>query len=390
MDKFLNKIKFVLLSMVLAVTLAACSSGQKKKEIVDTDKDKFTKVMILTAGEDVQPSEYASAKSLQQNNVYQKKHNKDEKIEIIHDVVGNDADSKTLDKVFEDIKNDKELNVLVVSSDNAYISQYVKGLKNIRRDIITISTISRPDIDELASSFDIVLDYDKKVDAREIVDMAKTLGAERFVTIVDEDFKFDEPNKNLLSELKESASKINTPYEEIKLKSGMDKLSKKAYVSNKVNEYIIKYGNDINFYSTTRDIDEVLLNKLVSDKFIISELSQRNSTKFMMDVFGLKQISRMGESYKGLNEQISNFFSTNYGFAGKVAGIAADPKSHIIRYATQLGITLNSKSTKIERVYNTYFLEKVSTIRTQISAGFKTPYSQYKNYKIMSVDQIIY
>lgn len=53
-------------------------------------------------------------------------------------------------------------------------------------------------------------------------------------------------------------------------------------------------------------------------------------------------------------------------------------------------MTLNSKSAKPDKAYNTYFLEQVSTIRTHISAGFKTPYKQYKNYKIMSVDQVVY
>src|SRR3712207_3570866 len=137
-------------------------------------------------------------------------------------------------------------------------------------------------------------------------------------------------------------------------------------------------------------MDEVLLNRVVTDKFIIPELSQRNSTKKMMQVYGLKQISRVNENYKMLNDQISNFYYTNYGLSARVAGLSADPRSHIIKFASQLGITLNSKEEKVQKAYNTYYLEQISSIRTQVSAGFKSPLKRHKNYKLMSVDQIVY
>lgn len=385
-----KKIRFTLVGLVLMATLTACGSGEKKKEIVDTKYDKFTKVMILTDSEKLQPNEYSSAEALVKNNEYQKKHDKDEKLDISHSILPDDMDSQAMNKIFDKIKNDKDINTLVVSSENSGIIHYIKSLDRARKDIITISAFSSKDVKDLAENFDIALDYEKKTDAKEIVDIAKTLGAERFISIVDEESLGHDHKQELLAELRDKSSKIDTPYEEIKIPSGMDRISKKAYVSNEISKYISKYGNDINFYPTSRDIDEVLLNRLVSDKFIIAELSQRNSTKFMMDIYGLKQIGRMSENYNLLNGQISSFFNTNYGFGGRVAGLGADPRSHIIRYATQLGVTLNSKSAKPDKAYNTYFLEQVSTIRTQISAGFKTPYKQYKNYKVMSVDQIVY
>ena len=390
MNNRIRKISYTLVSVLLVVGLVGCGSNKKKKNIVDSQDDKFTKVVVLTSSERLMPKEYASANALVLNNDYQKKNGKDEKVEIDHMSLPDDMAAEKLDSIFEKIADDKKMNVLVVASQKTGILKYIDKLNKVRNDIITISSNSDGDKSELSSTFDIVLDYDKTVNSTEVVSIAKTLGGERFLSIVDLDEGSDKNREmGILGEIKNNAKNLNIPYEEIRIPS-MDLPSKKAYISNIISENIEKYGNDISFYPTSSYMDEVLLNRVVIDKFIIPELSQRNSTKKMMQIYGLNQISRVSENYKILNDQISNFYYTNYGLSARVAGLSADPSSHIIKFASQLGITLNSKGEKIQKAYNTYYLEQISSIRTQVSAGFKSPLKGHKNYKLMSVDQIVY
>jgi len=386
----IRKITYTLVSFLLVVGLVGCGANKNKKNIVDSQDDKFTKVVVLTSSERLMPKEYASANALVLNNDYQKKNRKDEKVEIDHMILPDDMESEKLDSIFKKLVNDKKMNVLVVASQKTGISKYIDKLNKVRNDIITISSNSVGDKSELANTFDIVLDYEKTVNSMEVVSIAKTLGAERFLSIVDLDDGLDRGREiSMLEGIKNSAKNMDIPYEEIRVPS-MDLSSKKAYISNLISENINKYGSDISFYPTSSYMDEVLLNRVVTDKFIIPELSQRNSTKKMMQVYGLKQISRVNENYKMLNDQISNFYYTNYGLSARVAGLSADPRSHIIKFASQLGITLNSKEEKVQKAYNTYYLEQISSIRTQVSAGFKSPLKRHKNYKLMSVDQIVY
>ena len=153
-----KKIRFTLVGLVLMATLTACGSGEKKKEIVDTKYDKFTKVVILTDSEKLQPNEYSSAEALVKNNEYQKKHDKDEKLDISHSILPDDMDSQAMNKIFDKIKNDKDINTLVVSSENSGIIHYIKSLDRARKDIITISAFSSKDVKDLAENFDIALD----------------------------------------------------------------------------------------------------------------------------------------------------------------------------------------------------------------------------------------
>ncbi|WP_101773057.1 DUF3798 domain-containing protein [Peptostreptococcus faecalis] len=395
MNKVINNLKkiLILFSCILLVGCSGSNEGGKKTEINDANEDKNTKVAIITQSEDDNKKAYDSAKSLKLWKDYNKEKNDKYKAEIKHFILPSNYENskKDVEKIFKDIEKDKSINVVVMSSNKKGILPYAKELKEKRNDIITISAQLTEDDKELINEFDLNFKTKNNSDrGAEISELAKSLGAEKFFYFVREDKLNDEKTKKIIENIQSESKKLDMPVEEIKIPESDSLQQKKAYVSNKVDELVEKYGNKINIYSTDKGTDEVLINKLVDKKFYIAELSEPNSSQLIMKLYGINQISRLKEDYDTLNQQVSAFYKSNYNIERTIGSASADPESFLIKFATELGINLNGKKMELNTAYNSYFLEKVSFVRCKTYSAFENKYEGVGNFKVVMPDQIVY
>src|SRR5699024_946774 len=114
------------------------------------------------------------------------------------------------------------------------------------------------------------------------------------------------------------SKQCDMPTEEIKIANELNSYEKKAFLSNKIDELVKKYGKDINIYSFDSELDEVLASKLLEQKFFVAEFSKPNVSKLLMNIYGIKGISRMQENFVWMNSQIGTFLRVNHDIERRV------------------------------------------------------------------------
>ncbi|MEG0249990.1 MAG: DUF3798 domain-containing protein [Peptostreptococcus sp.] len=395
MNKKFKKIVLASASIILSsVLLIGCSGKESKNqtELLDSKKDLNTKVAIVTQSKKENERSFSSAESEKLNSLYRIERDPNKKSSVEHFVLPDNFENneKETQKVFDKIKKDKKINVLVLSSNKPGTLEYVKELKKERKDIMTISANLNEDDKSLINNFDLNFESGNIDRGERIAELAKSLGAERFIYFTsDKDLSIDK-NKKILDGIISKSKECEMPIEEIKIPSELDSYQKKAFLSNQIDELVKKYGKDINIYTFDSDLDEVLASKLLDKKFFVSEFSQPNVSKLLMKVYGKKGISRMQENYVWMNSQIGTFLRVNYDIERRVGASAVDADSYIIKFASELGSNLKSKSKGAQTAYNSYFLEKISRARGKTESGFVNKYKGVGNFKIIDPDQIVY
>lgn len=395
MNKKIKKIIITSASIVLSsLILVGCSGKESKNqaELLDSKKDLNTKVAIVTQSKKENERSFSSAESEKINSLYRIERDPKKKSSVEHFVLPDNFDNNldATKEVFDKIKKDKKINVLVLSSNKSGTLPYIKDLKKERKDIMMISANLNEDDKSLIDNFDLNFETGYIDNGERIAELAKSLGAERFVYFASDKDLDIEKNKKTLDGIVSKSRSVDMPTEEIKIPNDLDIYQKKAFLSNQIDEIIKKYGKDINIYTFDSDLDEVLASRVLDKKFLVSEFSQPNVSKSLMKIYSIKGISRMQENFVWMNSQIGTFLRVNYGLERRVASSAVDANSYIIKFASELGSNLKSKNKDAEVAYNSYFLEKISRARGKTESGFVNKYKGVGNFKIIDPDQIVY
>ena len=395
MNKKIKKLILVSLSLILSSALLAGCAGKDSKDetkLLDSNKDLKTKVAIVTQTAEENPESYNSAEAEKLNNEYKKYNKIDTNSTVEHIVLPKDYESKgeETEKIFKKLSGDKDLNVLVLSSNKPGLMKYAKEIKKSRKDILTISADLNEDSKELIKNMDLNFKAGDKERGESIAELAKSLGAERFVYFIsDSDMNNPEKKKNLEGIIKR-AKELSMPLEEVKIPNDLDEYGKKAFVADKIDYNINKYGKNINIYTFDGDYDEILATKVLDKKFFIAEFSRPNISRKLMDIYGIKVISRQKEDYVWMNSQISAYIKDSDELKRRIASAGADPMAYTVEFAAELGTVLKSKDTDVKKAYNSYFLEQVSFARSKVECGFINKYKGVGNFKIVDPDQVVY
>lgn len=384
-----NKIAIVLILIFsFIITNSNSVYADKKADILDSNDDVSTKIAIVTESKENEKTKYDTAEAIQQNKEYLRRKNISKVATIEHLTLPDDFDKNrnSTEAFFKKIEADKDVNVVIFTANKKGLIPYVEKLKKSRKDLLLIS-VDLPDDDNLLiKTFQLNFKSGSSDRGEKIASLAKSLGAERFFTFLVE----GNSNEKIVEDIKNKSKELGMPYEEILIPKNLTEPEKKAFVSDKIDVLTDKYGKNINFYSTSREIDEVLINKLGDKGYIISELSKPNSTSLIMELFGLNQITRLTYDYFTLNAQISALSKSYYGIERLVGSAGADVDSFILTFSTELGINLHAKKKDIKTAYNSYFLEKIASIRCNIYSKFGNKYSGVGNFKIVEPDQVVY
>lgn len=395
MNKKFKKILLASTSIVLSSLLLIGCSGKESKnqaELLDSKKDLNTKVAIVTQSKKENERAFSSAESEKLNSIYRIEKEPKKKSSVEHFVLPDNFESneKATKDVFDKIKKDKKINVLVLSSNKSGSLPYIKDLKKERKDIMTISANLNEDDNSLIDTFDLNFETADIDRGERIAELAKSLGAERFIYFVSDKDLSNEKNKKILDGIVSKSKQCDMPTEEIKIANELNSYEKKAFLSNKIDELVKKYGKDINIYSFDSELDEVLASKLLEQKFFVAEFSKPNVSKLLMNIYGIKGISRMQENFVWMNSQIGTFLRVNHDIERKMGSSGVDADSYIIKFASDLGANLKSKNKGAQTAYNSYFLEKISRARGKTESGFVNKYKGVGNFKIIDPDQIVY
>lgn len=392
-----KKIRNLLLCIIVsAISISAVGCGKKNDKasdlFLDSSKDKSVKIGIITEQESEDYSAYNVAEAEKKQFEYKKDNNGDFKGEIKHYVLPYNYRSKEEDtkKLFDTIEKDKSINVVIVTSKKGGLNKYVKNLKSRRNDVLTISSTLNEPSKELVNIFDLNFGVEDLNRGERIVQLAKSFGAEKmFCFATDEDLR-KEPNKKIYNGFLSESKKDDLPVILEKIPSNLDKYEKKAYVSNKIDDIIKEYGQDINIYTFDKDLDEVLASKVLKEKFFIIEFSSRNINDMLLSLYGIKEIGRQKYNYVFENSEIGSLVNARYNLIRRISSSGGEPSIFSLEFSTELGYVLKAKDLPVSKAYNSYFLEKVSFSRLGIESGFINKYKGIGNYKIVDPDQIIY
>lgn len=394
MSKFLKRIITVSVSIVfLTVFLVGCGQEENKKkaEILEDTKDADIKTIIVTQNDKENKSAFEAAKKEKMDNEYKRCNNSKYKSYVEHYILPSDfEDNKKTDEMFNKIKKDKNTKILIVSANKAGLAEKVKKLKKERRDILTISADLNEDDQKLIKDFDLNFKTGDFDHGERIVDLAKSMGAQRFIYFVGNNDLKDSKKMEILDGMKKESKKIDLPIEEVKIPDMNNPYEEKAFVSNSIDSLIKKYGRDINIYTFDSKFDEILASKVFDDKFFIAEFSDKNVSPELMKVYGLKYVTRQANDYVWMNSQIGAYIKLSSDMERRIGASAYNPEFYTMKIAADVGEVLKSKKMNVKKAYNSVFLENISNMKNKTGCGFINKYKGVGNYKIIDVDQILY
>lgn len=387
-----KKILAALCIFLSSATLIGCSGSDKNKDtkLLDEKSDKKVKIEIITPSEKDDKDTYDAAETKKLSNIYKKETNDKYEGDIEHIALPDNYSEKDVEKVFNGISRDKDVNVVVVSSNKPGMAEYAGKLKKKRKDILLISANAADRDKELIDNFDLNFTTGDPEQGEMILELAKSLGAERFIYFIsDADLK-NSDKMETLEGIKKKAKEVGMPLEEVKIPEEGDTYAKKAFVADAIDDLIDKYGNDINIYTFDGAYDEVLASKVLNQKFYVSEFSRPNISKELMNIYGIKSITRQKEDYVWMNTQISSLYHSIAVMDRKIGSESADAESFALNLATELGTVMKAKDVELKKAYNSYFLERLSFARTKVECGFINKYKGVGNFKIVVPNQITY
>lgn len=242
-----NKLKkiatFISIFFILS-SLSACSKDNKiKKEILDSDSDKEVCIAVLT---DNSKDDYISndiAQSIREQ--YETKvKNKLSKTKIINYMLPEKSSNdyyKEKKNLINVIEKNRDINGIVVSTSDKNILSDISYLKKNRKDLLLVSANQASDYqninekepqsnsegkENLLEIFDMNFKTGNPDRTSRIAELAKSMGADRLIVLLDEENQSDYVNGNI--EGLEKQVKLNGMfYEEVRIPK-MTKYKKKG------------------------------------------------------------------------------------------------------------------------------------------------------------------
>lgn len=176
----LKKLLCIILSVTMVLCFASCGIGEKKdndttNETLKAVTEPSKKVVIMVAPESQYPEDYRAAKALEKQypDTVVVKEYADSRVLV----VGN-PEIVTLS---QEMAEDESVGAIIYARATQFTLNAIQAAKNINSDIITVAIEPESDIEEMSSVASLVIAANWEKYSADIIDEAKTQGAENFV-----------------------------------------------------------------------------------------------------------------------------------------------------------------------------------------------------------------
>ncbi|TQQ84488.1 DUF3798 domain-containing protein [Peptacetobacter hominis] len=372
---------------LLGISIIFMSTGFNIK--AEDKEDLEVKVAIVTEPSKEDPMGFSAADYI--SNAYkQRKINNVSNDTVEHIILPYDFDknSAKTEKTMEKIYSDSEIDAVVFTTKKSGITSYVKELEEKRKDIITLSADVGEDYQTLVDAFDLNYISDNRLDGRKTVQLAKEMGAEAFILYYTADELKNEDVSVKISQIESECEKQKIELVKTEIPSG-DIYRMKKYVSEDINKKIDEYGEDINIYTTNKEVDDVILKRGIKSGLIISEVSDGCLLDELNEMYRIYRRTWDKGDYKGNTKYITDS-SLKYEMSGRLGGILMQNDTLAVYAATDIAIALKEEGADISRAYNSYFLETSLNVKEGMTAEFSNVIAGNPSLKMISVDQVIY
>ncbi|NMS90298.1 DUF3798 domain-containing protein [Clostridioides difficile] len=394
----LRKITAFMLSICLIIGLTGCSliAGKKdKKEIIDDFK-----VAVVTQPLSENKVQYNIVESLAKEYEEENKIDKDKdgkakvKQTIKHVVLPENFTSNIDSSINQIVKlaDDKEIQAIVVSTNQAGLLPALQKVKEKRPEIITISAPMGDDKNQLSQYVDVNLGANIEERGKLLAEHSKEMGAKAFIHYASKDDLKDANIAKRLEKIKETCKNIGLQFVQVdtpNMNNEEDKNKVKQFLNEDIEKQVKKYGKEINVFGVNAIMDEVILTKALELKYIVAEQSNPSPTQTYPEVMGLKISKKDAQNYNKINDMISEKAKAA-GMSNRLGGYPMPMDAFIPALATHLATEMVKGDLTQEDVSARDYLEGFVELKFGIGSEFTPLTEVLYNYQLIVLNQLIY
>ncbi|EQF23655.1 putative lipoprotein [Clostridioides difficile CD160] len=394
----LRKITAFMLSICLIIGLTGCSllTGKKdKKEIIDDFK-----VAVVTQPLSENKVQYNIVEELakeyeEENKIDKDKDGKAKVKQTIKHVVLPENFTSNIDNAINQIvklADDKEIQAIVVSTDQAGLLPALQKVKEKRSEIITISAPMGDDKNQLSQYVDVNLGINIEERGKLLAEHSKEMGAKAFIHYASKDDLKDANIAKRLEKIKEACKNIGLQFVQVdtpNMNTEEDKNKVKQFLNEDIEKQVKKYGKDINVFGVNEYMDEVILTKALELKYIVAEQSNPSPTQTYPEVMGLKISKKDAQNYDKINDMISEKAKAA-GMSNRLGGYPMPMDAFIPSLAIYLASEMVKGDLTQEDVSEPDYLEAFTELKFGIGAEFAPLTDVLYNYQLVILNQLIY
>lgn len=394
----LRKITAFMLSMCLIIGLTGCSllTGKKDKEKIIDD----FKVAVVTQPLSEDKVGYNIVEELvkeyKEANEIDKEKDGETRVEqtIKHIVLPENFTSNidsSIDKIVK-LAEDKEIQAIVVSTEQAGLLPALQKVKEKRPEIITISAPMGDDKNQLSQYVDVNLGTNIEERGRVLVERSKEMGAKSFIHYASKDDLKDANISKRLEKIKETCKNLGLQFVQVNtpnINNEEDKNKVKQFLNEDIEKQVKKYGKDINVFGVNECMDEVILTKALELKYIVAEQSNPSPIQTYPEVMGLKISKADAQNYDKINDMISEK-AKSVGMSNRLGGYPMPMNAFMPSVATYLATEMVKEDLTQEDVCDPDYLEAFVELKLGIGSEFTPLTEVLYNYQSVIPNQLIY
>lgn len=394
----LRKITAFMLSICLIIGLTGCSLlvGKKDKEKIIDD----FKVAVVTQPLSENKVQYnmveEMAKEYEEENKIDKDKDSQTKVkQTIKHVVLPENFTSNIDSAINKIvklADDKEVQAIVVSTDQAGLLPALQKVKEKRPEIITISAPMGDDKNQLSQFVDVNLGVSAEERGKVLAERSKEMGAKAFIHYASTDDLKDVNIAKRLEMIKETCKNIGLPFVQVNtpnINTEEDKNKVKQFLNEDIEKQVKKYGKDINVFGVNEYMDEVILTKALELKYIVAEQSNPSPIQTYPSVMGLKISEKDAQNYDKINDMISEKAKA-FGMSNRLGGYPMPMDAFLPSVAIYLATEMVKQDLTQEDVCDPDYLEAFTELRFGIGSEFTPLTEVLYNYQSVILSQLIY
>lgn len=394
----LKKITAFMLSICLIMGLTGCSLVMNKKDNKKVVDD--FKVAVVTQPLSENKVQYNIVEDLikeynEANKIDQEKDGETKVKQTIKHVVLPKNFTANIDNSINEIvklADDKEVQAIVVSTDQPGLLPALQKVKEKRPEIITVSAPMGEDKTKLSESVDLNLGINTEDRGKVLVERSKEMGAKVFVHYASKDDLKNVDIAKRLEKIKEACKNVGVQFVQVTTPNVSvedDKNKVKQFLEEDITKQVKKYGKDINIFGVNEYMDEVILTKALELKYIVAEQSTPSPTNTYPSVMGLKIDKKDAQNYDKINDMISEK-AKGFGMSNRLGGYPMPMDAFLPSLAIYLATEMVLEDLTQEDVSDPDYLEAFVEIKYGIGAEF-TPLSDVLyNYQYVILDKLIY
>nr|WP_308550964.1 DUF3798 domain-containing protein [uncultured Peptostreptococcus sp.] len=338
----LKKLMMPCLALVMVVSLTACKKGENaKKDNLDMTSNKAGITVYMDKGAKIDPKYLASGKLA---------------INYLPNIKG-DFEKKHIDKIVNSI--DKNVKVLLISTNKKGLEPVFKGVKNKLPGVITIAD----GIGELSSEDKHMVIKDKNIDigflesmysGRESVITAKEMSADNFIYIISKEKASTRGFIEDINKARLAAEKYNMKFSVEEVGEDYGDLQKKLDAMDEQTK------STTAIYPSEEKYSEFCLDNVIKSRFILPNINSENDGELLAKKLASDSMEKF-KNREDFDKEISKKLASK-GLKNKVAGISESRKAVVTELVAEVANYMYEKNFTLEECYsNSTILNRANT-----------------------------